>query len=257
MRRQFEGRGGAGWAGGGRARWQACRVLAYKFLDDLGRGLCTGAPWTPDRWVEAEQATACTAGIHACRPDDIAFWLGASLWEIELGGLIVESRHKLVASRGRLMRPMTEYPSAVRELADDGAWRSRDRAVTILTAADGSPDTWARRRRPRWLGLGGTRTEGPEELHDALTSATSLVELAALDDVEDDTYAGRAVALAADAANRAGAPMASQSPFAAAYAAGHAAGGPSGDQELFDRGYADERAHQSRWLSRRLDLVTA
>lgn len=232
-------------------------MLAFKFLDADGRGLCTGAPWTPDRWVEAEQVAACAAGIHACQPDDLAFWLGASLWEIELGGLILESRHKLVAARGRLVRPLDDYPRAVRELADDGAWRSRDRAVAILAGDSGSPVSGPRRRRPRWLGLGGVRTDGPEELRDALSSATTLADLAALDDVEDDTFAGKAIALAADAADRTGAPMASQPPFAAAYAAGHAAGGHGGDQDAFDRAYADERAHQSRWLARRLSLVTS
>ena len=34
----------------------------------------------------------CCSGIHACRPGDLSYWVGQTLYEIELGGEIVEER---------------------------------------------------------------------------------------------------------------------------------------------------------------------
>ena len=115
-------------------------MRAYKFLDADGRAPFTATPWTPGEWVDTMAAIPCHEGVHACRAGDVAHWLAESLWEVELDGETVDSRHKVVGSRGRLVAPVREYPSAVRELAEIGAWRSRDRAVTALRAAE---STWA------------------------------------------------------------------------------------------------------------------
>jgi hypothetical protein len=206
-------------------------VLAYKFLDAAGRAPFTGAEWTPDRWVEETAAIPCRQGVHACRAADVSHWLAADMWEVELDGDVVPGRHKLVASRGRLVRRVAGYDDAVRELAAVGAWRSRDRAVDAL------------------------RTEGATALAHRLTAAVTLEQLAALGaEVDDTTFAGGAAALAADAAHFAMHGHPAQSPFVAACSAGHAQAGPGGGQQAYDAGYAAERAHQSAWLAERLGL---
>ena len=154
------------------------------------------------------------------------------MWEVELDGQIVESRHKVAASRGRLVRKLDDYDAAARELAAVGAWRSRDRAVLVL------------------------RRAGTDAMADRFAAATTLAELAALGDVVDESsFAGGAAALAADAAHFALHGDHSQSPFVAACAAGHVAAGPHGDQAAYDSGYAAERTFQSAWLKRRLSLT--
>jgi hypothetical protein len=206
-------------------------VFAYKFLDAQGRAPFTGAAWVPGEWVVATDVHQCREGVHACAPADLSHWLAASLWQVELDGEVVPARHKLVASRGRLVRRIDAYGASVRELAAIGAWRSRDRAVAALAAA------------------------GSVELADRFAAAATLEDLAALGaDVDESTHAASAAGLAADAAYFALHGDHAQSPFVAACSAGHAAAGPAGDQTAYDAGYAAERAFQSAWLTDRLGL---
>jgi hypothetical protein len=206
-------------------------MRAYKFLDADGLAPFTAFPWTPGEWVEASGAEPCRAGVHACAPADLSHWLAASLWEVELDGEIVETRHKVVGSRGRLVREVDRYGAAVRELAEGGAWRCRDRSVAAL------------------------RTEGNAELADRFAAASTLDDLATLGaDVDESTFAGGAAALAADAGHFALHGLPAQAPFVAACSAGHVAAGPDGDQAAYDEGYAAERAFQSAWLTERLEL---
>ncbi len=230
-------------------------MRAYKFLDADGRAPFTGVSWNRDRWVDETAASACRVGVHACRPADLAYWLGATLWEVDIEGVVVESGHKVVASRGRLVRRIDDYPVAVRELAEVGAWRSHDRGLDALRRQ--VDRTGVSGRRPRRHGIWPFRRRpgGVEGLFETVSAVTTLDELAALgDDVDDSTFEGKAVALAADAADRAGWGMASASPFAAAYSAGHAAAADDDDRGVFDRGYIAERAFQSSWLAERLGL---
>jgi hypothetical protein len=123
--------------------------------------------------------------------------------------------------------------ATVRELAEVGAWRTRDRAVAALGSA------------------------GLHDLADRFASAATLDDLAALGadpDVDGASFAGRAATLAADAARLALAGRHEQSQFVAASAAGHAHAGPDGDQAAYDAGFADERAFQSGWLAARRPL---
>jgi hypothetical protein len=170
--------------------------------------------------------------VHGCVPAELSYWLAASLWEVELDGEIVETRHKVVASRGRLLREVDGYPAAVRELGEVGAWRCRDRAADAL------------------------RAEHSAELADRFAAASTLDELAALGaEADDSTFGGGAAALSADAAHFALHGLPAQSPFVAACSAGHVAAGPDGDQAVYDEGYAAERGFQSTWLTDRLALV--
>jgi hypothetical protein len=188
--------------------------------------------WTPGEWVEAPAAVECVVGIHACRTRDLARWIDDSLWEIELAGDIVEGSHKVIASRGRLLRRVPNYREVVRTLAEIGAWRSRDRAVTALRASGDS--------------VAVARLE-------AVSTLDGLLELGG--DADDATSTGRAVALAADAAYFAMNGEPSQSPFVAACSAGHALAGDDGDQATYDTGYGAERDFQSAWLAEHLDLT--
>jgi hypothetical protein len=210
-----------------------CRsVRAYKFLDAQGRAPFTATSWTHGEWVVTTAARPCREGVHACRAVDIAHWLADSLWEVELGGEIVDSRHKVVASRGRLVRLVDRYPDVVRELAEVGAWRCRDRAVVALQRA------------------------GDAALAERFAGITFLDALVALGAAGDDgTWAGSAAALAADAAHFALHGNRAQSPFVAACSAGHFEAGPDGGQVAYDTGYATERDFQSAWLTDHLGLV--
>lgn len=206
-------------------------MRGYKYLDADGRAPFTATQWTPGQWVETAGAHPCREGVHACRAADLAHWFADSLWEVELDGEVVASRHKVVGSRGRLVRAIDGYPAAVRDLATIGAWRSRDRAVE------------------------GLRRTGDEALAARYAAASTLAEIAGLGgDADETTFAGRAAALASDAAYFAEYGLPAQSPFVSACAAGHAAAGPDGDQATYDAGYAAERNFQSSWLAERLGL---
>jgi hypothetical protein len=107
-------------------------VIAYKFLRPDRVAPFTGVRWQQGVWVEASGAAACALGVHACRREDLPYWLRAELWEIELDGEIVEAERKLVATRGRLVRQVERW--------DRGAWtelgRSCVRRVRELPAGD-------------------------------------------------------------------------------------------------------------------------
>jgi hypothetical protein len=207
-------------------------MRAYKFLDAGGRGPFTLTPWLPGNWVETAAAVPCREGVHACRPEDLSYWLAPALWEIELEEPVVATRHKLTARRGRLIARVDAYPAAAHQLGAVCAWRARDRAVEALRAA----------------GAGRSASR--------FASATTLAELTnLLGDADDATFEGTAAALAADTAHFALNGPITEAPFTGACSAGHLAAGLGGAQADFDRGYAEERTFQSAWLVERLGLV--
>lgn len=103
-------------------------MIAYKFLGAGRIGRFTGFRWIADTWVEAEAADPCRAGIHACRVRDLPLWLDQELWQIELGGDVVECERKLVAARGRLTKRVERWtPELAREFGRYCARRTRER----------------------------------------------------------------------------------------------------------------------------------
>jgi hypothetical protein len=212
-------------------------VRAYKFLDAKGRSPYTGMSWpSPGTWVEADTVRQCRDGVHACTPSDLSWWLAAQLWEIELDGDIVETRHKVVARRGRLVRPIDEYAAAVRALGELSAWRCRDLAVPAL------------------------RRAGHDTLSHEFAGCTTIDALVALrrtsyEAVDQTSAAGPAATFAADAAFFVERGEPPEAPFVACCAAGHAAVGATGGRAEYDTAYADERVFQSAWLAERLILV--
>ncbi|MDQ1425525.1 MAG: hypothetical protein QOD72_3023 [Acidimicrobiaceae bacterium] len=110
----------------------------------------TATPWPrpigdePGPWLETQSVLPCHSGIHACEAGDLAYWLGADLWEIELDGEIEPSHHKVVARRGRLVRGIDGWTERVAgEFPKWCAWRARDRAVEVLIGVGRDP--WAER----------------------------------------------------------------------------------------------------------------
>lgn len=208
-------------------------MRAYKFLDDDGCSIYSGFTWplpvgdTPGPWVEAE-VHPCRTGIHGCPPADIAYWLSASLWEIELDGEVTASRHKVVAPRGRIVRRLDEYPVAIRELCALASFRARDRAVLLL------------------------RSEGRDDIADPLAAVDTIANLEAFGatlpaPLEQVSAGVRSAQMATDAAHYAPSGPLQHSPFISACSAGHQGAD-------FDSGFAAERRFQSDWLAQRLAL---
>jgi len=217
-------------------------VLAYKFLDRQGRTLIRAVGWPlpdndgPGPWLEAAAARPCREGIHACRPQDLAYWIHHELWEIELDGDIVEAEHKVVARRGRLTRHIDAWANGTGKEFDAWcAWRARDHAVSVLGQA--GHDEWKQQlaevHTVEELGAVGRR------------AATAL---------DPDGAAGTAAGLAGDTAHFALTDHIAEAPFVAACAAGHAATFQRGTRHEFDRAYTAERAAQSEWITARLGL---
>jgi len=203
---------------------------AWKFLDELGRGMITGFPWPrPGQWVTVDGPLEdCVRGIHACRPIDLGWWLSAQLWEIELAGDHLEGRHAVVAARGRLVRQVEGWPAVGGELAAWATWRCRDRAA----------DLW----QPVDPGVAG-----------ALRAATTVEDLAGMVN-ELPLATGRpeqeaAAYLAAHLAAGSNAVLACVND---AQSAGHHALATGAG--LAAAAYAIEREAQSRWLADRLAL---
>lgn len=91
-------------------------MIAYKFLRAGRRALITRLEWPAPSdaaaaWLEAspEPLAPCRNGIHACRVEDLAYWLAEELWEIELSGDTIAGSDSIVARRGRLLRPIASW----------------------------------------------------------------------------------------------------------------------------------------------------
>jgi hypothetical protein len=217
-------------------------MLAYKFLDSGGCTVITGSRWPrpdgdePGPWVEASSVRPCREGVHACRGPDLAYWISDQLWEIELDGEIVDTHHKVVGQRGRLVRRITEWsPACASEMGAWGAWRSRDLAETIL------------------------RDGEQEDLAGEIGESSTLAELAATgariaDALDDGDAGGAAAGYAADVARLTLAPSYAEATFVAACAAAHAAA-LDGNLATFDAAFAEERRIQSAWMVERLALT--
>ena len=201
-------------------------MVAYKFLRSGRVGLFSRFRW-PDIgiWVQADQnVKTCRSGIHACRAEDLPWWLADELWEIELRDPARIDGHKLVATAGRLRSRVEQWtPACTQEYAEVCAWRTRESAVRALrlTTHAQAADELAR----------------CETLDDLLVAARQLAE-----DLPDTRIS---LTIAGDGAVRAITGAAPTSAYIAAHAALRI-DGPAG--------YAAERAWQSRWLVERLGL---
>ena len=124
-------------------------MIAYKFLRRDGTAVFSGSTWpvaTNDQageWVKAS-VDPCRSGVHACRPRDLPYWVGALLYEVELDGEIVEQRSKVVAARGRILRRIDAWDEAA---AEEYTRMCADRAHELALAADRPIPDWAEAAR--------------------------------------------------------------------------------------------------------------
>jgi hypothetical protein len=109
-------------------------MIAYKFLRRGRLGPFTGHRWQERQWVEAGAVRVCDSGIHACRVEQLPFWINQELWEIELDGQIVEAGQKVVGERGRLLRPVVTWDEAAAQRLAGGC------AVRARRLADAQPE---------------------------------------------------------------------------------------------------------------------
>jgi hypothetical protein len=103
-------------------------MQAYKFLAPDGSGRFSGFLWEPKRWVDTpEPIELCRRGIHACRNDQLPYWLDEQLWSIELERA-VEFDEVLLAPRARLLAPVEAWNmEAAREFGLACVERIRER----------------------------------------------------------------------------------------------------------------------------------
>jgi hypothetical protein len=207
-------------------------VRTYKFLRPGGIGPFSRYAWPlprdgrPGAWVLASGgAVLCRTAIHACRLRDLPWWLQDELWEAELDGTVSTGRHKVMASRARLVRRVDAWDAGcMQRFADACAFRARDHAAVALDRA------------------------GAADLAAALRAADGTRELRDLAYGADAPDAARiAVTMAGDGATRAlgGAAVVS------AYIAAHVAGRVDGAAAL-----AAERVWQADWLAGALALTS-
>ena len=116
-------------------------MRALKFLARGAVAPFMGVRWPapagglPGAWVEAA-STEPGRGVHACRVEDLAYWLNDELWEVELDGEVVAGPTLLEARRGRLVRRVEAWSKAA-ALAYAAACteRTRERSASVLDAA--------------------------------------------------------------------------------------------------------------------------
>lgn len=118
-------------------------MIAYKFLRADGSSVFSSFRWplpngAPGAWVQA-RIEPCRSGIHACRPTDLPYWAGRTLFEIELDGDVLEEATKVVASRGRLLRRVAAWDD---ELRDAYTRACADRAHELALGTSPALDQW-------------------------------------------------------------------------------------------------------------------
>lgn len=194
-------------------------MIAYKFLAAGAVGPFTGFAWPVGEWVTANGPIE--DGIHACRARDLAYWIDAELWTIELAGEVVQHPTQVTSRKARLVAPVAAWTAEV---------RAEHARACVLHARDGVAASLAARGR----------AEAAAKLS-AAADPGAVAEAAA--GVADG---GKALAyLQIAAANHAAFPLAGLS-WVTAMAVGTAAADPER--------VATERAWQSAWLARRLGL---
>ena len=93
-------------------------MKAHKFLRHGARGPLSQHVWSQppaaSNWLEAAAGplVPCRNGLHACRIDQLSYWIADELWEVELGDEWIEAPHSLVARRARLLRRIEAWQGA-------------------------------------------------------------------------------------------------------------------------------------------------
>jgi hypothetical protein len=202
-------------------------VIAYKFLAPGSVGPFSGFRWKPGEWVEAARAGEGW-GIHACRAQDLSWWINAELWRVELDAPVRERATQIEARRGRLLDRIQD-------------WNEKARVAFGLSCVFQTRD----------VSVSALRTLGHGDIAERLAAARTLPQLleAATSVQAPVGFAGEMFGYAHDAAGaytvRANAAEAS---FMASVATAAARGDPSG----FD----EERRRESRWIAEHLGIAS-
>jgi hypothetical protein len=107
-------------------------VKYYKFLTADGSATYGTGKWNlphdgqPGEWMPdiVGDIVPCENGYHACRPQDVALWCNATMYELEYQGDIIEADDKVVGRRARLLRKIEAWDErTVRLFAADCAER--------------------------------------------------------------------------------------------------------------------------------------
>jgi len=206
-------------------------LIAYKFLAAGATGPFTGFRWPvpelarPGAWVEAADGRA-DHGVHACCPDDLAFWQDVELWRAELADPVVEGHRQVIGARGRLLERVPAWnDDLARSFGEACAWRARDRSVAAL------------------------HVPGLHEEAELLASCRSLSELRATSK-GFSSRKGLPAALAAYVAEAIDFLLAGDPPCSTYISARAAVVASGGSEDEF----AAERQGQARWLAERLGL---
>lgn len=215
-------------------------MILYKFLRKGAIGPYSGFPWPtpikgiPGEWVDVEgELRLASNAIHACRVDQLPYWLDAELWEIELDGPVEEAERHVFGRRGRLIRRIDGWTKETAvEIARSCAERSRVHAIGVLRAhgVDEQARALGESLGPEGLMASGYRAAGvvPAPLADVVLDAA---------DTGFAVHSGMGACLAA---------------YLAARTARSAANANSGSAEDADRA---ERRWQARWLADNLSLT--
>lgn len=122
-------------------------MKAYKALRPGRVAPFSGVTWPePGSWIEGDP-NACISGVHACATADLPFWLCDELWEVELAGDVVRAGQKLVAPRGRLVRPIEGWDGGL-GAAEAFARRAAERVGRCPAVAEYAADAARIAARP-------------------------------------------------------------------------------------------------------------
>lgn len=200
-------------------------MIAYKFLARGSVGPFSKHRWKPGEWVEAARRGEGW-GVHACRAQDLSWWIGAELWRIELDGEVRERATQIEAPRGRLLDRIQQWNDESRAAFGlNCVFQARDVSVSAL----------------RTLGQAGTAGR--------LAVATTLAQLLEVAGSlqAPSGFAGEMFEYARDAAAAYTARSnAAEASFIASVATAAARGKPS----AFD----EERRRESRWIAEHVGI---
>ncbi|TMA87057.1 MAG: hypothetical protein E6J63_15220 [Deltaproteobacteria bacterium] len=88
-------------------------MIAFKWLSRGAIAPFTGFRWPVDgSWVSAPHSGPEGSGVHACRVEHLAWWVGEELWRVELDGPILEREMQIEAPRARLLDQVTAWDPA-------------------------------------------------------------------------------------------------------------------------------------------------
>jgi hypothetical protein len=200
-------------------------VIAYKFLRTGAIGPFSGIQWKRGEWIEAVRSREGW-GIHACRLEDLSWWINAELWRVELEGRVYERATQIEADRGRLLN----------RIAD---WNEKARAAFGLACVFQTRD----------VSVSALRTLGHNQVAERLAAARTLPQLL---EIASSTqappgFAGEMFGYAHDAA---GAYTIRANPAEASFMASVATAAARGHPSGFD----EERRRESRWIAEHLGL---